>query len=126
MQWRRQEKQALVAVSRGGMTLGHALSVALANRNLFAINAVHYEGERRLDTVKLFNVPDLSGFDELFRNGHVLSGRFRIAAGVIVRQDHAAGTLADRVGEHLPGLGHGAVQPAGGDPLFHDQFALYV
>ncbi len=56
------DAQALVAVSRGGMTLGHALAVALANRNLFAINAVHYEGERRLDTVKLFNVPDLSGF----------------------------------------------------------------
>ena len=56
------DAQALVAVSRGGMTLGHALSVALENRNLFAINAEHYEGERRLDSVKIVNVPDLSGF----------------------------------------------------------------
>ncbi|AHJ13607.1 phosphoribosyltransferase [Sulfurospirillum multivorans] len=50
----------ILAVARGGMTLGHFLAEALEMRNLYAINSVHYEETRKLDTIKIFNIPDLS------------------------------------------------------------------
>lgn len=54
------DAEAIVAISRGGMTLGHSLAVALENRNLFSLNSIHYDDTRKLDTVQIFNVPDLS------------------------------------------------------------------
>ena len=52
----------LLAISRGGMTLGHSLAVALDMRNLFSLNSIHYDGEVKLKTLKVFNIPDLSDF----------------------------------------------------------------
>ena len=35
--------EAILAVARGGLTLGHSLATALENRNLFTLNSIHYE-----------------------------------------------------------------------------------
>nr|WP_240332152.1 phosphoribosyltransferase family protein [Sulfurospirillum tamanensis] len=52
--------EAIVAIARGGMTLGHFLAEALEMRDLYAINSIHYEETRKLDTIEVFNVPNLS------------------------------------------------------------------
>ncbi|MBV5278499.1 MAG: phosphoribosyltransferase [Campylobacteraceae bacterium] len=50
----------ILAVARGGMTLGHFLAEALELRALYSINSIHYEETRKLDTINIFNIPDLS------------------------------------------------------------------
>ena len=54
------EPDTLLAVARGGVTLGHFLASALDTRRLFTINSVHYEETKKLDTFDIFNIPDLS------------------------------------------------------------------
>lgn len=51
---------ALLAIARGGMSLGHSLAVALKTRQLFALNSIHYDNTKKLDTIEIFNIPDLS------------------------------------------------------------------
>ena len=51
---------AIVAVARGGLTLGHFLSSFLNIRNLYCINSIHYNDTQKLDTFEVFNIPDLS------------------------------------------------------------------
>lgn len=55
----------IVAIARGGMTLGHSLAVALKNRNLFSLNSIHYDNTNKLDTIDVFNIPDLSKFSKI-------------------------------------------------------------
>ncbi len=50
----------LVAIARGGLTLGHFLSSGLDNRKLSTINSIHYNDTTKLDTFEIFNIPDLS------------------------------------------------------------------
>ncbi|WP_263833791.1 phosphoribosyltransferase [Sulfurospirillum oryzae] len=50
----------ILAVARGGMTLGHFLAEALEMRALYSINSIHYEETHKLDTINIFNIPDLS------------------------------------------------------------------
>ncbi|WP_024954423.1 phosphoribosyltransferase [Sulfurospirillum arcachonense] len=54
------QPDVVLAVARGGMTLGHFLAEALEMRDLYAINSIHYEETRKLDTINIFNIPDLS------------------------------------------------------------------
>ncbi|TQR59069.1 phosphoribosyltransferase [Campylobacter troglodytis] len=54
--------EAILAVARGGLTLGHFLAMSFNNRNLFTLNCIHYEGNKKLDELKIFNVPNLEGF----------------------------------------------------------------
>ncbi|MDR0762259.1 MAG: phosphoribosyltransferase [Campylobacteraceae bacterium] len=51
---------AYLSIARGGMTFGHFLAHALDTRELYALNSIHYEGSKKLDYVKIFNIPDLS------------------------------------------------------------------
>lgn len=51
---------AILAIARGGMTLGHFLAEALEMRDLYALNSIHYEETHKLDTINVFNIPDLS------------------------------------------------------------------
>ncbi|NLC27642.1 MAG: phosphoribosyltransferase [Campylobacteraceae bacterium] len=51
---------AIVSIARGGMTFSHFLSQALDVRELYSINSIHYEKTRKLTTINVFNVPDLS------------------------------------------------------------------
>lgn len=54
------EPEILLAVARGGLTLAHLMAQALDMRNLYTLNSIHYEGELKLDTFNIFNIPDVS------------------------------------------------------------------
>ena len=49
-----------MAVARGGLTLAHLMSQAMDMRNLYTLNSIHYEGDLKLDTFNIFNIPDVS------------------------------------------------------------------
>jgi xanthine phosphoribosyltransferase len=53
------EADTLLAVARGGLTLGHAYALAVDNRRLFAINSVLYEKDQKGQRCEIFNMPDL-------------------------------------------------------------------
>ena len=59
------EPEILLAVARGGLTLSHLISQALNIRNLYTLNSIHYEGEKKLDTFNIFNIPDLFGVNRV-------------------------------------------------------------
>ena len=59
------DPEVILAVARGGLTLGHSLAVALENRNLFTLNSIHYEDTNKLNTIQIFNVPDLSKYTRI-------------------------------------------------------------
>jgi len=50
----------LLAVARGGLTLGHFMAQGMDTRRLFALNSIHYNNTQKLDTLEIFNIPDLS------------------------------------------------------------------
>ena len=50
----------LVAIARGGWTLGHAYASATDNRQLMSVNSVLYEGDQKGEKCHVFNIPDLS------------------------------------------------------------------
>ena len=50
----------LLAIARGGMTLGHALSMALNIRNLQSIRCESYDNAQQRETVSVFGEGDLS------------------------------------------------------------------
>ncbi|MGA1931098.1 phosphoribosyltransferase [Arcobacter sp. YIC-464] len=54
------EPEILLAVARGGLTLSHLMAQALDMRNLYSLNSIHYEGDLKLDTFNIFNIPDVS------------------------------------------------------------------
>lgn len=54
------EPDILLAVARGGLTLAHLMAQALDMRNLYSLNSIHYEGELKLDSFNIFNIPDVS------------------------------------------------------------------
>ncbi|MDD2888952.1 MAG: phosphoribosyltransferase family protein [Aliarcobacter sp.] len=54
------DPEVLLAVARGGLTLSHLMAQALDMRNLYTLNSIHYEGELKLETFNIFNIPDLS------------------------------------------------------------------
>lgn len=59
------EPEVILAIARGGLTLGHFLASLLNNRNLFTLNSIHYEETQKLDTIDIFNIPDLSKFNKI-------------------------------------------------------------
>jgi xanthine phosphoribosyltransferase len=50
----------ILAVARGGLTFGHFLAEKFKIRDLFTLNSIHYDGQNRLDSIKIFNIPQLS------------------------------------------------------------------
>lgn len=52
---------AMIAIARGGLVLGHLLSEALETREIYTLNSIHYDGTKKLDTFNIFNIPDLQG-----------------------------------------------------------------
>jgi len=51
---------ALIAIARGGLVLGHLISEALNTREIYSLNSIHYDGMQKLDTFNIFNIPDLT------------------------------------------------------------------
>ena len=49
----------LIAVARGGLTLGHAYASATDNRQLMTINSILYEGDKKGKCCEIFNIPEL-------------------------------------------------------------------
>ncbi|WP_419769466.1 MAG: phosphoribosyltransferase [Candidatus Marinarcus sp.] len=74
----------LLAISRGGLTLGHFMGEALDIRNVVTLNSIHYEGTKKLDTFNIFNIPDLSDaskvliLDDIVDSGETMREIFRI------------------------------------------------
>lgn len=54
------EPEVLLSVARGGLTLSHLMAQAMNMRNLYTLNSIHYEGELKLDSFNIFNIPDIS------------------------------------------------------------------
>ena len=54
------EPDIFLAVARVGLTLDHLMSQAMDMRNLYTLNSIHYEGDLKLDTFNIFNIPDVS------------------------------------------------------------------
>jgi len=55
----------LIAIARGGLTLAHFLGESLNLRDIYTINSIHYEGEKKLDTFIIKNIPDLSSHKKI-------------------------------------------------------------
>jgi xanthine phosphoribosyltransferase len=51
---------AVVGVARGGLTISHFVGIALNLRDIYSLNSIHYSGSRKLEEVKVFNIPNLS------------------------------------------------------------------
>lgn len=54
------EFDAIVAIARGGLSMGMMLGEHYDIREVYAINTIGYEGTKKLDEVKVFNIPDLN------------------------------------------------------------------
>lgn len=50
----------IIAIARGGVTLGHAYASATDNRQLMTINSILYEEDKRGSKCEIFNIPNLS------------------------------------------------------------------
>lgn len=57
--------EVVLAVARGGLTLGHFICNTINNRNLFSINSISYNNEIQLSSVEVFNIPDLSAYKKI-------------------------------------------------------------
>lgn len=55
------EFDAIVAIARGGLSVALMLGEYYDMREVYAINTIGYEGTKKLDEVKVFNMPDLNG-----------------------------------------------------------------
>ncbi|HIP60407.1 MAG TPA: phosphoribosyltransferase [Campylobacterales bacterium] len=49
----------ILAVARGGVTIGHFLAEKFKIRALYTLNSIHYDDTKKLDLVKVFNIPKL-------------------------------------------------------------------
>jgi xanthine phosphoribosyltransferase len=49
----------ILSVARGGVTLGHFISVKMGIRELYSLNSIHYDDKRKLNKVLLTNIPKL-------------------------------------------------------------------
>ncbi len=78
------DPDTLLAVARGGLTLGHFMAQAMDTRRLFALNSIHYDKTRKLETLEVFNIPDLATakrvliVDDIIDSGETLSEVLRL------------------------------------------------
>jgi len=74
----------LVAIARGGLTLGHAYASATNNRELMSINSILYEGNEKGSKCQIFNIPNLSRakkvliLDDIIDSGQTLQEVLKI------------------------------------------------
>ena len=93
------EPEVILAIARGGLTLGHFLAMRLNNRNLFVLNSIHYDDTQRLDSLKIFNVPDLSAHkrvlivDDMIDSGETMSKVKSLLAGKFPRVEFKIATI---------------------------------
>ena len=49
----------ILAVARGGVTLGHFMANRMDIRALYTLNSIHYDDTKKLETIEVFNIPNL-------------------------------------------------------------------
>jgi len=54
-----QEFDVLIPISRGGLSMGQMLGEFYGIREVYAINTIGYEETKKLDEVRVFNIPTL-------------------------------------------------------------------
>jgi len=59
------EFNAILPISRGGLSMGQMLGEYYNLREVYAINTIGYEDTKKLDEVKVFNIPSLLGCKEV-------------------------------------------------------------
>jgi xanthine phosphoribosyltransferase len=70
---------AIIAMSRGGVIIGHLLAEYFDIRTLYTMNTVHYDGQKKLDDVIIYNVPDIKDaknvliVDEIIDSGETMA-----------------------------------------------------
>lgn len=73
----------LLAVARGGLTLGHFMAQGMDTRRLYTLNSIHYDKEKKLDTLEVFNIPNLDDakrvliVDDIVDSGETMQGVFK-------------------------------------------------
>lgn len=53
------EFDAIIAVARGGMIIAQMIGEHFDIRDVFVINSIGYKGDKKLDSIKIFNIPNL-------------------------------------------------------------------
>ena len=56
-----EEFDAIIAIARGGLSIGLMLGEHYDIREVYAINTIGYEGTKKLDEIRVFNIPNLNG-----------------------------------------------------------------
>lgn len=56
---------AIVAIARGGFTFAHFIAQKENIRDLLSINSIHYEKNQKLDSIKIFNIPNLDKYNTI-------------------------------------------------------------
>ncbi len=49
----------ILAVARGGVTLGHFMAERMGIRALYTLNSIHYDDQKKLESIDVFNIPYL-------------------------------------------------------------------
>jgi len=62
---KKEKFDAIVGVARGGVSIAHFLASALDNRNLFTINSICYDNKKKLNDIKVFNIPKLLEYQKV-------------------------------------------------------------
>lgn len=79
----------VIAVARGGMTLAHALAMALDIRNLQSIRAESYDGDTQRDILTISGQCDLAGSTRILVVDDIVdSGQTLASLMPILRQQH--------------------------------------
>jgi len=74
------EFDTIIGVARGGLTISHLLGEYYNIRRVFSINSIGYDDSERLDSIDIFNTPELSGssrvliVDDIVDSGDTLNG----------------------------------------------------
>ena len=93
------EPEVILAVARGGLTLGHFLAMQLNNRRLFVLNSIHYDDTQKLDSLQIFNVPDLEGYkrvlivDDMIDSGETMSAVKALLQGKFPQVEFKVATI---------------------------------
>jgi xanthine phosphoribosyltransferase len=51
--------EVILPIARGGLSFAHLLSEILNVRDIYCINSIGYEKDKKLDSIKVFNTPTL-------------------------------------------------------------------
>ncbi len=79
-----QEFDAIIAIARGGLTMALMLGEYYDIREVYAVNTIGYEGTEKLDTIKVFNIPNLKSsqkiliVDDIVDSGDTLVEVFKV------------------------------------------------